>query len=128
MRVDRDDQHKLDHACYDNGVGNGEVRYTVEQNTGSARQGTITIGAQTHRVEQEGVPPARVKFEGRVSNLSGACPTVTFVADGRQVATDATTRFTQRPCSDLRNGVTAEIHGEVRGTMVQATRVEVKKD
>ena len=110
------------------GVGTGEVRYTVDRNTGAARQGTITIGGETHRVEQAGAPPVRVKFGGRVSNLVGTCPTVSFVADGHQVATDATTRFTERPCSDLRNGVTVEVEGELRGTVVLASRLEVKKE
>jgi hypothetical protein len=78
------------------GVGNGEVRYTVDRNTGAARQATITIGGPTHRVDQEGTRP--VKIEGRVSNLTGACPAITFTVDGRQVATDSSTRFTDRPC------------------------------
>lgn len=43
------------------GVGNGEVRYTVERNTGPARQATILIGGPTHRVEQKAAHPVRVK-------------------------------------------------------------------
>ena len=99
MRLDRDGATWITLANT-SGVGNGEVRYTVDRNTGAAREGTITIGGQAHRVEQEGAPP--VKIEGRVSNLSGACPTVAFTVDGRQVATDSSTRFTERPCSELR--------------------------
>jgi hypothetical protein len=38
--------------------GDGEVQYRVERNTTTqARNGTITIGGRTHRVEQGGAPP-----------------------------------------------------------------------
>ena len=108
------------------GVGNGDVPHTVDRNTGAAREGTITIGGQTHRVEQEGAPP--VKNRGRVSNLSGGCPTVAFTVDGRQVATDASTRFTEWPCSELRNGAEVKDEGEQRGTVVFATTLDVSRD
>lgn len=36
------------------GSGNGTVNYTVASNTSSQRQGTITIGGQTHTITQDG--------------------------------------------------------------------------
>jgi YVTN family beta-propeller protein len=37
------------------GTGNGTVYYSVDQNTGAARTGTITVGGQTFTVTQDGV-------------------------------------------------------------------------
>jgi hypothetical protein len=109
------------------GTGDAEVRYTVERNTGPARQGTITIGGQTHRVEQEAARSSRVNFKGRISNLSGACPNLRFTVEGRQVMSDSTTRFTEGSCGDLRSGMEAKIEGELRADgVVRATKVELE--
>jgi hypothetical protein len=36
------------------GVGDGDVVYTVDRNPGAAREGTVTVSGQVHRVEQHG--------------------------------------------------------------------------
>jgi hypothetical protein len=36
------------------GTGDGEVSYSVEQNTGAERQGTIMIGGEVHKIRQAG--------------------------------------------------------------------------
>ena len=35
------------------GTGEGAVSYTVEQNSGAERQGTITIGGEIHTIQQQ---------------------------------------------------------------------------
>ena len=35
------------------GTGEGQVSYSIEQNTGAERQGTITIGAEVHTIRQQ---------------------------------------------------------------------------
>ena len=111
------------------GTGDGEVRYSVDRNAGPARQGTIVIGGQTHRVEQAGAASSRVNFKGRISNLSGACPNLSFSADGRQVVTDSTTRFTEGSCADVRAGIEVDIEGELLADgVVRATKLEIKKN
>ena len=35
------------------GTGDGGVSYSVEQNTGAEREGTITIGGQVHTIRQQ---------------------------------------------------------------------------
>jgi hypothetical protein len=67
----------------------------------------------------------KVKFEGRVSDLSGACPALSFQADGFRVITDAATRFTEGTCRDVRNGRDVEGDGELRQGVVYATKIEV---
>ncbi|RLI01226.1 hypothetical protein DRO38_05415, partial [Candidatus Bathyarchaeota archaeon] len=39
------------------GTGSGTVNYSVDENTGSARTGTITIADQTFTVTQSGISP-----------------------------------------------------------------------
>ena len=128
MRLDRDDQRDVDQTQHTSGVGNGEVRYTVDQNMGAAREGTITVAGQTtHRVEQQGAAPSRVTFTGQVSNLSGACPEFRFSVGGRQVITNGETRFSGGPCSNLQNGIEVEVEGDVQGGgVVLAVRINLK--
>jgi hypothetical protein len=34
-------------------LADGEVSYSIEQNTGAERQGAITIGGQVHTIQQQ---------------------------------------------------------------------------
>jgi len=54
---------------------------------------------------------------------------MTFVVDGRTVATDGDTEFEKRSCGSLGNGVRVEVKGRLQsdGT-VRASKVDVKKD
>ena len=109
------------------GVGNGEVLYSVDRNTGAAREGTITVAGQTHRVEQEAAASTRVTFTGQVSNLSGACPEFRFSVGGRQVITNGETHFSGGPCRNLQNGTEVEVEGDVQGGgVVLAVRIDLK--
>jgi Domain of unknown function (DUF5666)/Viral BACON domain/Putative binding domain, N-terminal len=74
-------------------------------------------------------PTSRVSFKGRVSNLSGDCPSLTFTADDRQVSTDAQTRFTNGKCDDIRNRIDVDIDGDVLASgVILASRVELTND
>lgn len=106
------------------GTGVADVRYTVAPNTGTIRVGTITIGGQTHRVEQDA---ARVTFTGRISNLSGACPDLRFAAGGRQVITNDDTHYSGGPCRKVENGIDVEVEGAAQSSgLVLAARIDLK--
>jgi hypothetical protein len=73
-------------------------------------------------------PRARVEFKGRVSGLSGSCPSLQFNAEVYEVVTNDDTRFTGGNCRDLRNGMEVEVTGDVlRNGVAEARRVELKK-
>jgi hypothetical protein len=68
-----------------------------------------------------------VTFKERVSRLAGVCPALDFRAGRWQVVTDARTRFTEGECGDLRNGMEAEIDGDLMANgVVLATRIELE--
>jgi hypothetical protein len=68
-----------------------------------------------------------VSFSGRVSNVSGKCPSLSFAVNGRQVVTDAATTFAAGPCKDVRDGATVTVTGVQQGSAVYATRVAFNK-
>jgi hypothetical protein len=109
-----------------NGTGSGNVRFSVERNTGPARAGTIRVGGVTVHVDQEGRPSERVTLNGTVSNLEGSCPSLTFNLDGRTVFTDADTSFKGKDrCAAVANGTRATVEGEEAADgRVYATKVE----
>jgi hypothetical protein len=98
------------------GRGPGEVRYRVAANeTSVSRTATITVAGQTHLVTQAAGRPRRVEVEGRVSDLSGTCPTSPSPwADGRSPPTRAR-EWDDGRCTDMRNGREVEVDGEVIG-------------
>jgi hypothetical protein len=73
-------------------------------------------------------PPDRdVRVEGRVSVVSGSCPVLAFVVDGRAVRTDSATRF-NKDCTDVVHRAEVDVRGEVRPSgEILAERVHVKK-
>ena len=61
------------------GTGNGTVNYTVDANTGAARNGTITIAGQTFTVNQAVGTPTTFAASGRAAtSASLAIPFVTL--------------------------------------------------
>lgn len=74
-------------------------------------------------------PGAPIELDGRVSSLSGSCPTVTFQTDGRTVWTHSNTRFRGGSCRDLRNRTEVEIEGRLMsdGT-VRADNIRLEDD
>jgi len=94
------------------GSGSAQVSFSVAANTGAAREGTLTIAGQTVTVDQA-AGPVITTVTGKVSDLQGECPTLTFVVDGRRVRTDAATEF-DMGCGGLKNGRKVSVEGSVQ--------------
>jgi hypothetical protein len=112
------------------GTGSGEARYLVEANTGaSARTGTLTVAGQTVTIEQGAIAPVTVTVSGAVQGLSGACPTLQFLVDGREVRTSSATTFRRGSCNQIVEGTTVIVRGlAVGGGPVEATEVELTRN
>jgi len=93
----------------------------VAANVGAARSGTVTVATATVTISQEA--PAEIELQGRIDNLSGQCPNLTFTLEGRTVRTDGNTVFEDR-CDRLRDRrqVTVWALPEPGGTL-RATRL-----
>jgi hypothetical protein len=115
----------------DPAAGQGETTLNLSiatNTTSSSRSASLSVNEARVTVTQaanSSQPPSTgVTFTGSVSNLSGACPVLVFNVAGRQVVTDADTRFTGGNCASLRNGRSVEIDGEeLSATLVRAIRV-----
>jgi hypothetical protein len=61
--------------------------------------------------------------------MSGSCPNVTLVVDGRTITVDRATSFSKSNCDDLRRGraVTGSGMTQPSGT-IKATDIRVRKD
>ena len=65
------------------------------------------------------------EFEGAVSGLIGACPSITFTVAGVTVNTNSATRF-EDPCSRIANGTRVEVEGNHQANgAILATEVEI---
>jgi hypothetical protein len=111
------------------GTGPGQVSYDIAPNlTGSDRTDTITIAGTTISATQSASPPQPITLTGDVSNLSGACPVLTFTLGGRTVQTAASTIYTGGNCPKLKNGDTVTVRGLLNsGGTVDATELEYAK-
>jgi hypothetical protein len=81
------------------GSGAGRVNYSIQSNTGAARQGTITAGGQTFTINQDAVaaPVELIRASGRVIDASfksirGAIVSFTNLATG-ETRTTTTNHF-----------------------------------
>jgi hypothetical protein len=110
------------------GTGSERVRLTIEKNDASSRRsGTVQIAGQTIGVRQAGRESSEeVRVEGRAKAVHGACPTLTFVVEGRTIRTSVDTQFV-RDCNEVRNDVTLDVRGQAAGEEILAARVQVKK-
>lgn len=115
-------------------TGQGETTLTLSiaaNGTSNSRSATLFVnGASVTLTQAAGSsqqpPPPSLTFNGSVSGLAGVCPVLTFNVAGRQVVTDANTRFTGGNCSSVRNGRSVEIEAEpISGNVVRATRVRL---
>jgi hypothetical protein len=69
-----------------------------------------------------------VTVEGKVSNLTGACPVLSFKLDDRTINTLATTTFSGGKCSDVKKGSDVTVKGTLQvAGIVLATRVTIDK-
>ena len=74
-------------------------------------------------------PVKDFKDEGKVSNLSGSCPALQFILNGRVVKTNSDTKFKDGKCKSIGNGTRVEVKGVLMsdGT-VRAERVDSDDD
>jgi hypothetical protein len=109
------------------GNGSGTVRYRVAANqTTAARNTTITVAGHQHRISQDSGRIQRIEVEGRISNLSGTCPDMSFTVAGRIVIADSGTRYDDGSCRNLANGVEVEVEGELLDDgRIRATEIEI---
>jgi hypothetical protein len=65
---------------------------------------------------------------GKITNVQGSCPSVTFQLQGYTVQTSSATAISRGPCKDLTNGSDVTVHGELQtGNVVKATRIEFNR-
>jgi hypothetical protein len=71
-------------------------------------------------------PPATVVFEGKVSDVQGACPAVTFTVDKHDVRATAQTSIRGGNCLDIKNKTKVEVRGVVTaGDVVTASSITI---
>jgi hypothetical protein len=106
------------------------MRYSVAANTTTTeRNATVNIATATHTVRQDAGLPTEVRLSGKVSNLSGSCPNLSFTINTIHVTTNASTRFDDGSCSGMKNGITVDVRGtrQASGSIV-AKEVELDDD
>jgi hypothetical protein len=111
------------------GTGSDRVRLAIDENEAApTRSGTALVAGQLVMVNQAGRQPSgETRIEGRVTDIRGACPVLTFGVEGRAVVTGAGTKFTKE-CAEVVNGATVEVRGETQPNgQILASRVQVKK-
>jgi len=117
------------HLTASGGNGTGQVGYDIASNPNStARAATIAVADTTITVTQDGAVLPPTTLRGDVRDLTGSCPAVTFMVDGRTVAGNAATGFKGGNCQKLTNGDTVIVRGllTAEGT-VDATEIEFVK-
>jgi hypothetical protein len=108
-------------------TGNGHTTYSVSANTAlSPRTGTVTVAGQSVTVTQAAFVPEPIKLDGRVSGLTGSCPSLTFTLQGRTIRTNAQTEFKKGNCGKLANNDQVDVEGvpQADGSIL-ATKVEL---
>jgi hypothetical protein len=95
------------------GSGPDTLSYLVAVHTATTggRSGSVTVSGRTHSVNQVAYTAEEIAREGVLSDVSGACPSLTFVVGGRVFLTDHRTRFDD--CSKVRNGARVYVRGQL---------------
>jgi len=69
-----------------------------------------------------------IEVVGRISNLTGACPTLKFTVDGRVVFTTMSTTFQRGSCAALTNDDPVTVNGWLMSdNTVRADRVRIER-
>lgn len=98
-----------------NGTGPGSVNFSVAENTGAARTGTITVGTVVVTINQAAAPPA-INFGQPVLGAAtvGAAYSYQFSANGGV----GTLRYSQQPGTFLPIGMTMDANGRLSGAPI----------
>jgi hypothetical protein len=127
------------------GAASGVITLSIEENSGPSRVGTVDVADQTYTLVQGSpagqspLPPPpsppppegegeQVQLRGRVTSLSGICPFVSFVVNGRTVVAGIGTDYRRGRCGDLSNGDEVDVRGTLLSGAVQASRIEFRDD
>ncbi|HSK08230.1 MAG TPA: BACON domain-containing carbohydrate-binding protein [Vicinamibacterales bacterium] len=119
------------------GAGPATVAVSAGANTDpAARTGTASIAGTTVTVAQAGAEPppaAEIRVEGKVQNLAGRCPEVTFSLVGYTVNTTASTAYRPNPpgtdCGDLGNGLSVVVVGSLLPSrVIAATEIILERN
>jgi uncharacterized protein DUF5666 len=87
----------------------------------ASQSGGVTTASELV-VEERGA--AHVEIEGRVSGLTGRCPSLTLVVGSSSVSTSASTVFEGVSCGQLVNGMSVVVDGDrQQNGSINATRV-----
>jgi hypothetical protein len=71
-------------------------------------------------------PVRQIRIDGRINDLAGSCPAVTFSVRGQSIYTTSETRYDDGRCQRLRNGRDVEIRGTLMSDgRVRADEVEI---
>jgi hypothetical protein len=111
------------------GSGDGSVQYEVSKNDApSKRTATLTIAGLAFVVTQAG-KVEEIDLEGRMSDLTGECPAMTFRLERQTVRTTAATVFTGRTCAQLERNMKVVVSGirQLDGSVL-AIRITVDRD
>jgi hypothetical protein len=139
------------------GTASAVIEVRVDANGGAARSGGVRVATETFAIAQAAAPtsspspapsptpsptpspspspdpspspsPTPIALQGQVTGLSGSCPAVRFVVDGRTVLTTGSTSFDRR-CRDLDDGDTVRVSGmtQADGT-IDASEVEITRN
>jgi len=93
------------------GSGNGDIRLRVEPNQESDRTGTVDVDGAMITIRQEGTSQRHIDLDGKIDNLEGTCPAVTFRVERHQVQTTGDTRYTEGSCENLRENAKVSVTG-----------------
>jgi hypothetical protein len=95
------------------------ITVTISLNGNGAR-------LESERREREDEDDDANELEGRVSNVSGTCPALSFTVSATTVRTNGVTRFKDGPCVQIANGVRVEVEGSRQPDgSILATEVEL---
>lgn len=112
-------------------TGTAQVRLLVARNDSTLpRIGVVTVAGAPIEVTQAGAPLLDPQeLEGRISDLDGSCPALTFRLAGRLIRTSLLTSFNGGRCRDIRNGTVVEVRGypQLDGSLL-AARVRIRDD
>jgi hypothetical protein len=111
------------------GTGDGTVRYEISENNGlTERTTSLTVAGVLVPVTQAG-KLINVSLDGRISDVTGSCPTITFTIDQQEIRTTVATLFIGRTCAELKKNMRTEVTGlrQLDGSIL-AVRVNTERD
>lgn len=111
------------------GRGDGGVHYDVSKNNGlTERTATLTIAGAPVIVTQAG-KLINLDLDGRISDLTGSCPAMSFTLDEQIIRTSVATLFVGRTCAEIKKNMKAEVTGiRQLDASILAVRVSTEQD